>query len=227
MKQTGQSIKKFALIVAGGRGNRMKNELPKQFIEIAGLPILMHTINIFRKYDPGIAILLILPKQHFQTWKNLCLKFNYIIPHLLIQGGKERFNSVKNGLNKIDENGIVFIHDGVRPMVSIDTLQRCFQTALQKGNAIPAMPITESVRKLENGKNSAVNRSDYVLIQTPQTFNVKLIQSAYNQEYSPAFTDDASVLEANGEKINLVEGNRENIKITFPEDLKLGKTFFV
>ena len=217
-------MKKFALIVAGGSGSRMKNSIPKQFIELEGKPILMHTFYAFQKYDPKIEFILIIPEDQVQQWKSLCNKFQFKIKYKLAFGGKTRFHSVKNGLDLISEEGIVFIHDGVRPLVSEKTIQNCYETAHEKGNALPVIPVAESVRKVENGKNHAVDRLKYFLCQTPQTFKASLIQKAYNLNYSESFTDDASVSEKTGEKINLVEGNRENIKITYPEDLLLAKT---
>lgn len=217
-------MKKFALIVAGGSGSRMKNSIPKQFIELVGKPILMHTFVAFQKYDPKIEFILVLPENQVRQWKWMCSKFRFRLKYKLAFGGETRFHSVKNGLDLISEEGIVFIHDGVRPLVSEKTIKNCFETALEKGNALPVIPVAESVRKIENGENRAVDRLKYFLVQTPQTFKVNLIQQAFKQNYSKSFTDDASVLEEMGEKINLVDGNRENIKITYPEDLLLAKT---
>lgn len=223
-------MKKFALIVAGGSGTRMKKEIPKQFMELNGLPVLMHTINKFENYDTEIEIILVLPEDHKTIWEKLCLKFNYNKKHKFAIGGNTRFESVKNGLDLIDGDGIVFIHDGVRPLVSFDTINNCFNTASKKGNALPVVPATESVRFSDGVINKSLNRLNYFLVQTPQTFKIPLIKNAYKQKFSDLFTDDASVLENMGEHINLVEGNRENIKITFPEDLliasELIKTFF-
>jgi 2-C-methyl-D-erythritol 4-phosphate cytidylyltransferase len=219
-------MKKFVLIVAGGTGSRMEAGSPKQFLLVAQKPILIHTIEIFIKYDPAIEIVVILPEHQMEAWEKLCRDYSFTAPHKICFGGEKRYHSVKNGLSEIEGGGIVFIHDGVRPLVSIDTLDRCFTTAAQKGNAIPVAPVTESLRKVELGKNSAVDRSKYFLIQTPQTFKVKDIKKAYEQDYSPFFTDDASVLEATGKTINLVDGNRENIKITYPEDLENAEILF-
>jgi|WetSurMetagenome_2_1015567.scaffolds.fasta_scaffold31725_3 2-C-methyl-D-erythritol 4-phosphate cytidylyltransferase len=217
-------MKKFVLIVAGGNGVRMDARSPKQFLLVAGKPILMQTIMCFFNYDPNAEIVVVLPGQQIETWKNLCQNHSFTIAHRICPGGEKRFYSVKNGLSEIEEEGVVFIHDGVRPLVSNETLDRCFKTALQKGNAIPVVPVTESLRKIEAGKNTSVDRSRYFLVQTPQTFLVKEIKKAYEQEYSPYFTDDASVLEATGKAINLVDGNRENIKITYPHDLVIASS---
>jgi 2-C-methyl-D-erythritol 4-phosphate cytidylyltransferase len=220
-----RTMKKTALIVAGGSGTRMGNQLPKQFIEISGKPLLMHTLSLFHAYDPQTDIVLVLPAIHLDFWHHQCRKYRFTLPHLITEGGATRFHSVKNGLDLIQSGDIVFIHDGVRPLVSHDTLGRCLDTASQKGNAIPAIPVSESVRWSEGETNYPVDRTRLVLIQTPQTFLLRVIKNAYQQEYLPEFTDDASVLEKTGEPIHLVEGNRENIKITWPEDLEVARLF--
>jgi 2-C-methyl-D-erythritol 4-phosphate cytidylyltransferase len=212
-------MKKYVLIVAGGSGKRMKSGEPKQFMPLGGKPVLMLTMMQFYRYDPLLSFVLVLPQSHHDYWKQLCDDHGFGIPHLLVAGGETRFGSVRNGLSAIPEEGIVFIHDGVRPLVSLETLRRCEDMACKAGNAIPVIPVTESVRQLEGNLNFPVNRENFVLIQTPQTFRVSLIQKAYQQEYSPEFTDDATVVEKTGVAIRLVEGNRENIKITWPEDL--------
>jgi 2-C-methyl-D-erythritol 4-phosphate cytidylyltransferase len=217
-------MKKTALIVAGGAGIRMGTGLPKQFIEIAGKPLLMHTIGVFKNYDPSVSVILVLSEAYQVSWKQLCEKFNFMIPHQIVNGGMTRFQSVKNGLDTLTGDGIVFIHDGVRPLVSQNTLHRCYEGAIREGNAIPVIPVNESVRWCEDQNNHPVDRSKLVLIQTPQTFLISGIQQAYRQQYQSGFTDDASVLESMGETIHLVEGNRENIKITWPEDLLFAQT---
>ena len=214
-------MKKFALIVAGGSGSRMNLTVPKQFVEINGLPILMHTILAFLKFDSEFEIVLVRPKNQTKTWEQLCKNHNFTPKMLLAEGGETRFESVKNGLDRIAEDGIVFIHDGVRPMVTAETLENCLLSAIKNGNALPVVKVTESLRFSENTNNKSVDRSKYFLVQTPQTFRVQQIKDAYNQQESTNFTDDASVLETLGEKIFLVEGNRRNIKITYPEDLEL------
>lgn len=212
-------LKKFALIVAGGSGNRMNSEVPKQFIEIQGKPLLMHTFEAFSTYDSNIEFILVLPQSEENRWRELCTRYKFSTPHQLAYGGKNRFQSVRNGLDQITEEGIVFIHDGVRPFVSESTLQNCERTTVKKGNALPVIPPSESVRFIEKDSSKALDRSKYYLVQTPQTFKVNLIKKAYEQDYSELFTDDASVLEQSGVKINTVAGNRENIKITYPTDL--------
>ena len=220
-------MKKFALFVAGGKGSRMNETVPKQFMELHGRPVLMHTFDVFKKYDSQIEFFLVLPENHVAYWNKLCKKHNFKIKYKLAYGGETRFHSVKNGLNLIDEERIVFIHDGVRPLVSVQTIKNCFETAFEKGNALPVVPVPESIRFVDNVGNKAVDRSKHFLVQTPQTFKVGLIKNAFQQKYSDKFTDDASVLEAFGERIYLVEGNRENIKITYPEDLIVAKSFLV
>lgn len=214
-------MKKFALIVAGGSGSRMNNNIPKQFIEINGRPVLMHTFDTFFKYDPKLEFILVLPKEHIKLWNSICLQHKFSFNYKIAFGGTTRFQSVKNGLDLITEQGIVFIHDGVRPLVSLQTLNNCIDTASRYGNALPVIPVTESVRVKEGESSRAVDRSRFFLVQTPQTFRTQIIQNAYNQSENESFTDDASVLESFGETIHLVDGNRENIKITFPEDLIL------
>jgi len=220
-------MKKFVLIVAGGSGSRMKETVPKQFMELQDYPVLMHTFNAFIKYDSSVEFILVLPENQVNFWNELCEKHDFRLKYKLAPGGETRFHSVKNGLNLIDEKGIVFIHDGVRPLVSVQTLQNCFATATKKGNALPVIPVAESVRFVDEDNNYSVDRTKHFLVQTPQTFKTEVIKNAFQQNYSDKFTDDASVLEALGKTINLVEGNRENIKITYPEDLIVAKTFLV
>ncbi len=205
--------------MAGGSGKRMNSSIPKQFEILQDKPILVHTFLTFFSYDPEIKFVLVLPENQFDHWLALCKKYNFKLKHDLVAGGKTRFYSVKNGLEKIPENAIVFIHDGVRPLVSIQTIENCYQTAMKKGNALPVIPVTESVRKKENGESTSVDRSKYFLVQTPQTFKSEKIKNAYTISIDNNFTDDASVLESTGETINLVNGNLENIKITYPQDL--------
>lgn len=218
-------MKKFAVIVAGGSGSRMKNAISKQFMELQDLPVLMHTLNAFSKYDSDIDIILVLPENQVEFWRELCKKHNFKTDHKIAMGGKTRFHSVKSGLDLIDEDGIVFIHDGVRPLVSVQTLQNCFETAVEKGNALPVIPVAESIRFVNDTGNKSVDRAKYFIVQTPQTFKVGIIKDAFQQKYSDKFTDDASVLESFGKTINLVKGNRENIKITWTEDLVVAKAF--
>ena len=209
----------YALIVAGGSGIRMQTALPKQFLELAGKPVLMHTIERFKAFNDSIEIIVVLPENQIEYWKNIQKKYSFSIKHTIVTGGATRFHSVKNGLNFVTEPSLVAIHDGVRPFVSIDTIKRCFETAEKLGNAVPAVTIAESLRVITNEGNNPIDRQTIRAIQTPQVFNTSTIKKAYQQEYRSEFTDDSTVFESLGEKINLVEGNRENIKITNSEDL--------
>jgi len=209
----------YALIVAGGSGIRMQTALPKQFLELAGKPVLMHTIERFKAFSDSIEIITVLPENQIEYWKENQEKYSFSIKHTIVTGGATRFHSVKNGLEFVTAPSLVAIHDGVRPFVSADTIKRCFETAEKLGNAVPAVTIAESLRVITNEGNSPIDRQTIRTIQTPQVFNASMIKKAYQQEYRSEFTDDATVLETLGEKINLVEGNRENIKITNSEDL--------
>lgn len=213
----------YIIIVAGGSGTRMNNVVPKQFLELLGKPVLMHTIEKFTAAIPEISVVVVLSPQYTEEWNTLCEKHNFSSPFQLTDGGETRFHSVKNGLELVPENCIVGVHDAARPLVSIQTIVNAFETAEQKGNASPAIPLTESVRVVENDTNKAVDRTNYFIVQTPQCFRSNLLKKAFLQDYRPEFTDDASVVEAMGEKINLIEGNRENIKITTPMDLILAE----
>ena len=211
-------MKKYAIIVAGGSGSRMKSDLPKQFIDIGGLPILMHTLKKFKEADADIELILVLPESQFKFWKELCeihSEFMKTIPHQLVAGGNSRFQSGKNGLDVIDNEGLVAIHDGVRPFVSSDIIKESFRIAQEKGTAVTSVPSKDSVRV--NGQ--AIDRATVRLIQTPQTFQISLIKRSFETEELGTFTDDASVAEHAGFEINLIEGSYENIKITTPDDL--------
>jgi len=212
-------LHKYIIIVAGGTGTRMNNAVPKQFIELNGKPVLMHTIAKFFQAIADITIIVVLADQLKDEWKILCKKNNFTIPHTLTDGGETRYQSVKNGLALVPENCIVGVHDAARPLINEQLIINLFETAEQKGNACPAIPITETIREVVNGNNKSVDRTNYFIIQTPQCFQSSLLKKAFLQPYRSTFTDDASVLEAIGEKINLVEGNRENIKITTSQDL--------
>lgn len=220
-------MKKFALIVAGGNGTRMETSVPKQFLEIEGKPILIYTFEAFSKFDSEIEFVLVLPENQVTFWDELCAKHSFSINYKIAFGGVNRFQSVKNGLDLITEDGIVFIHDGVRPLVSGQTLQNCYHSCITKGNALPVVPPSESVRYSFENENQAVDRSKYFLVQTPQTFRTKQIKEAYQLAAHQNFTDDASVLESNRHSIHLVEGNRENIKITWPQDLIVAQAFLL
>jgi 2-C-methyl-D-erythritol 4-phosphate cytidylyltransferase len=209
----------YAVIVAGGSGKRMGIETPKQFLELSGRPVLMHTIERFKSFSDAIEIITVLPENQLRHWMYLQEKYSFTVPQTIVKGGIHRFFSVKNGLKFVNVPGFVAIHDGVRPFVSIETIKRCFETAEKLGNAIPAITPADSLRILNDQASQPVNRLNVRQIQTPQVFSAELIKNAYMQQYSPEFSDDATVLEKTGETINLVDGNRENIKITNPEDL--------
>lgn len=214
------------MIVAGGKGERMGAGVPKQFLPVNGLPILMQTINRFREYDAYMSIIIVLPKEQHGYWHELCSKHRYTSAYTVAEGGPTRFHSVKNGLAMIpdDAEGVVGIHDGVRPFPSVDVIRRCYGAARTAGAVIPVIPVFETLRRVAaDGTTETVPRDEYRLVQTPQTFDIQLIKQAYGQPYRESFTDDASVVESFGENITLVEGNRENIKITTPFDLRLAR----
>ena len=219
-------MNRYALIVAGGSGKRMGTDIPKQFLELAGMPVLMRTIERFRSFDNSIRIIVVLPEDQMEYWEELQKKYSFSIPCTAVKGGPERFFSVKNVLEKIEDCSLVAIHDGVRPLVSTDTIKRCFDAAQKFGNAVPVISPADSVRMITEQGNIPVNRQFLRIIQTPQVFDSKLIKKAYLQDYTPEFTDDASLLEKTGEAIHLVEGNRENLKITNPEDLAVAEALF-
>ncbi|MBR5053571.1 MAG: 2-C-methyl-D-erythritol 4-phosphate cytidylyltransferase [Bacteroidaceae bacterium] len=216
-------MKAYAIIVAGGKGLRMGGDIPKQFLPIDGKPILMHTIEAFRHAFDDIEIVLVLPSDQHDYWQKLCKDYDFLSPKRIAKGGETRFHSVKNGLTLLpnDEEAVVGVHDGVRPFVSKETILRCYEAAAQGKAVVPVVPVVETVRQiLPDGKSVTRPRGEYRLVQTPQTFPLSLLKEAYQQPYSEAFTDDASVVEAFGKEVVMVEGNRENIKITTPSDLK-------
>lgn len=213
---------KYAIIVAGGKGERMGAELPKQFLEIKGKPILMHTIDKFRNTYQDIEIILALPENQIDFWEELCVLHHFpFSPKRVVKGGKTRFHSVQNALKQVMQKSIVGVHDGVRPLVSKETITNCYTVAEKLGNAIPVIDVVDSLRYVskQEGTNMAVTRSCYKSVQTPQCFSSELILKAYKQEFDASFTDDASVVEKLGETINLVDGNEENIKVTNQKDL--------
>ena len=243
----------YVIIVAGGKGLRMGSDIPKQFLPIGGRPVLMRTLERFRQYSPTLQIILVLPKAQQEYWHQLCQEYNFPLPqatphpqerggesacsyllaggesaacsYLLADGGETRFHSVQHGLALIpdDAEGVVGVHDGVRPFPSIDVIRNCYETAREKKAVIPVIPVVETVRHLQGNTSETVPRGDYRLVQTPQCFDIQLLKAANRQPYNDGFTDDASVVEAFGFDITLVEGNRENIKITTPYDLKIAE----
>lgn len=217
---------KYVIIVAGGKGLRMGGELPKQFIPIEGRPVLMRTLDTFHACDSTIEIILVLPRDHQPYWRQLCRDYGFSVPHRIADGGATRFHSVQNGLALADApDALVAVHDGVRPFVAHEVIRTCYEAAASHGAAVPVVPVVETVRQLVETESTVhsesvtVPRDAYRLVQTPQTFCAPLLRRAYGQPYRDAFTDDASVVEALGESVHLVEGNRENIKLTTPFDL--------
>jgi len=206
--------------------------VPKQFLKVRGVPVLMLTLQKFHAFDPEMELIVVLPEDQKDYWRGLCLEHGCSIPHQIVVGGETRFHSVKNGLDLIgtDSNAVVGVHDGVRPFVSDEVLQRCYTLAEEKKAVIPVIPVVETIRRVymeqcsvPRGGSVMVPRNEYRLVQTPQVFNVALLKQAYKQTYMVEFTDDATVVEATGIQVTLTEGNQENIKITTPFDLKIAE----
>ena len=238
-------MKDYVIIVAGGKGLRMGNDIPKQFLPIGGKPVLMWTLERFRQYSANLQIILVLPKAQQEYWQELCKEYNFNIEYQLADGGETRFHSVQNGLSLIpdDADGVVGVHDGVRPFPSIEVIRNCYETAREKKAVIPVTPVVETLRHINssgltrtntdspkksavvrcNNNSVTVPRDEYKLVQTPQCFDIQLLKAANKQPYNDGFTDDASVVEAFGFNITLVDGNRENIKITTPYDMKIAE----
>ena len=212
----------YIIIVAGGKGLRMGSDIPKQFLPIGGKPVLMRTIERFREYSRTLQIILVLPKAQQDYWQQLCSEYDFRVDYQLADGGETRFHSVQHGLALIPDNadGVVGVHDGVRPFPSIDVIRNCYEAARTAKAVIPVIPVVETLRHVSEGTKP---RGDYRLVQTPQTFDIQLLKAANRQPYNDCFTDDASVVEAFGYNITLIEGNRENIKITTPYDMKIAE----
>lgn len=218
------TVREHVIIVAGGKGTRMKSTTPKQFLPLIGTPVLMHTIEAFYAYDKNINLILVLPQDDIATWESLTEKHQFSRDVTVINGGQTRFQSVKNGLEAInDDNGLVAVHDGVRPLVSKDIIAASFRLAAVHKSAIAAVRLKESIRIVDQDTTRALDRSRYRMMQTPQTFDLSLIKEAYNIQEEDNLTDDASVLEKAGHKISLFEGSYSNIKITTPEDLTIAE----
>ena len=226
----------FVIIVAGGKGLRMGGDIPKQFLPIGGKPILMRTLERFRAYSETLQIILVLPEAQQDYWQELCKQYEFQVDYQIANGGQTRFHSVQNGLALVpdDAEGVVGVHDGVRPFPSIEVITRCYETARQTKAVIPVIPVVETVRQIlpsnqsnpnavSNPSSITVPRDQYRLVQTPQTFDIQLLKAANRQPYNDGFTDDASVVESYGHPITLVEGNRENIKITTPYDITVAE----
>lgn len=215
-------MRDYLIVVAGGKGLRMGGDVPKQFVPVAGLPVLMRTLLRLHESAPGAQLILALPRDHQEYWRELCGQYAFTLPHVVADGGATRFHSVQNALAHVpaDADGVVGVHDGVRPFVAADVVRRCMDEARISGAAIPVVPVVETLRRLDGGQNSHTEpRGEFRLVQTPQCFRIDLLKKAYAQPYTDAFTDDASVVEATGKTVSLVDGNRDNIKLTTPEDL--------
>ena len=216
----------YAIIVAGGKGTRMGSDIPKQFLPVNGLPVLMQTIKRFKECGDGLEIILVLPKEQHEYWYELCKKHRFTSTYTVAEGGETRFHSVKNGLAMIpdDAEGIVGVHDGVRPFPSVEVIRNCYETARTAKAVVPVIPVVETLIHIDGqGNSETVPRDSYRLVQTPQAFDIQLLKRAYKQPYQDSFTDDASVVDSIGQEITLIDGNRENIKITTPFDLRMAR----
>lgn len=216
---------KYAIIVAGGSGSRMQSAIPKQFLLLAGIPVLMHTMRAFHQSKSCPQLILVLPADFHAYWKQLCIEYNFNISHQLVSGGETRFHSVKNGLSVIptEMDTIVAVHDAVRPLTDAQIIDHSYSYATEYGNAVTAVKSRDSVRQVKNNTTASLIRDEIYLIQTPQTFQSAQLKKAYEQPYNAKFTDDASVVEEIGTAINLIEGSYRNIKITFPEDIAIAE----
>ena len=227
MEQNSQlkTMTRYAIIVAGGSGSRFGSAIPKQFLLLSGEPVLMHTIRHFAVI--GASVVLVLPQSQISYWHELCHKYAFTEPIKIISGGDSRFHSVKNALKAINATpgDIIAVHDGVRPLISQEIIKRAYDEAILHGNAIPAVPVTDSIRETQgNGLSKTLDRSRLMAVQTPQVFDLKTLKEAYTADYSPLFTDDASVVEFSGHPVTLYDGDPGNIKITRPIDLKIAET---
>jgi len=224
-------VSDYIIVVAGGKGLRMGSDIPKQFLPIGGKPVLMRTLERFREYSDDLQIILVLPEAQQEYWQGLCEKYDFKVEYMLANGGQTRFHSVQNGLALVpdDAEGVVGVHDGVRPFPSIEVIRNCYETARTAKAVIPVIPVVETLRHISLTSHplpltsKTVPRDEYRLVQTPQTFDIQLLKAANRQPYNDGFTDDASVVESYGHKITLVEGNRENIKITTPYDITVAE----
>jgi len=218
-------MKNYVIVVAGGSGSRMNSDIPKQFIPIHGLPVLMHTLSAFHNSSLQPEIILVLNSSYHSYWKDLCTQYRFSIPHILAEGGKQRFDSVKNALKFVSGESLIAVHDAVRPVISEELIARSFKQAESAGASIPVVPSRDSLRKIEEKKTVAINREEILIVQTPQVFQSSILLKAYEQEYTTEFTDDASVVEKSGHPISTVEGDFKNIKITYQEDIEIASLF--
>ena len=216
-------MQRSTIIVAGGSGKRMGAVVPKQFLLLNGRPLLMWTIEAFHRFDAAVQLVVVLPKDHHATWQELCNQHGFVVPHTLVSGGAERFHSTLEGLKAVAHDGLVAVHDGVRPLVSAALIARCFAAAEEHGAAIPVVPIASSVRELTEEGSQAIDRSRLRSVQTPQCFRLPLLRRAFELPYDPAFTDEATLVERLGVDVHLVEGEEHNIKVTTPFDLKVAE----
>jgi 2-C-methyl-D-erythritol 4-phosphate cytidylyltransferase len=212
-------LKKFAIIVAAGSGKRFNKNFPKQFERLSGKPMLMYSIEAFHEAGPAMHIIVVIPKDFFEHWKELCKSYEFNIQHEVVEGGPERFHSVKNGLSLVRDEGLVAVHDGARPLIDKDTIKQIFKQAEKHGAVVPVIEVSDSVRTTDGAMHKPVDRKKLRLVQTPQVFRCSILRKAYQQQYDAKFTDDATVVEAIGERIVLVEGSVDNIKVTRTQDL--------
>ena len=217
-------MKRAVIIVAGGKGLRMGGELPKQFIPLHGKPLLMHTLEVFYRWDSSAQLVLVIPDEHQSYWEMLCRELNCVVPYKIVKGGETRFHSVQNGLSEVADCDLIGVHDGVRPFVTPKVIETCFRTAEEKGAVMAVIPSIDSLREKIGNENRAVDRRNFYIVQTPQVFYRDWLLEAYKQPYQPDFFDDATVVENFGKTIHLIEGNAENIKITTPLDLIVAET---
>jgi 2-C-methyl-D-erythritol 4-phosphate cytidylyltransferase len=215
-------MKLTVIITAGGIGKRMKSDLPKQFLLLKDKPIIMHTIERFLNYNSDFEILVSLPAEYIQFWKKICKDYSFTVEHTIVEGGKERYHSIKNALQKATGD-LIFVHDAVRPLVSMKTLKEAEKCAIENNSAVPVLPMKDSLRKGDQKDSKHVDRSQFWMVQTPQVFKRELLIAAYKLPYSNQITDDASLVEKFGEKVHLSKGNEENIKITTPLDMEIAE----
>ncbi len=217
-------MQKYVIIAAGGIGARMKSPIPKQYLSVNDVPIIIHTINKFQFAIPGIKIVIVLPPDRINSWEQFCFENDFVFNQDICAGGETRFHSIKNGLESIHGHALVAIHDAVRPLITVALIQDIFKHAEANGNAVPAIKMDQTIRVLEDGKSKAVDRNNYRIIQTPQCFHADILRKAYQQDYDVSFTDDATVVERTGAVINLIEGDINNIKITTQQDMLVAET---
>ena len=219
-------MERTTIIVAGGSGKRMGGPIPKQFLLLKGRPLLCWTIEAFHRYDPAMPIIVVLPEQQIPIWKSLCIGHHFHVPHETVAGGEERFHSVRNGLALVKHDGLVAVHDGVRPLVSVELIDRCFKAADEHAAAIPVVPVVPSIRESTPEGSRALDRSKLLAVQTPQCFHTDLLRKAFEQPYDSTFTDEATLVERLGVKVALVEGEEHNIKVTTSVDMRVAEALF-